>query len=336
MKASIILPTHDITNCKATMGYETQIIPDIEITVGKESHNHTDMELTIDDESNDVPDAEKKSSNENTKEDKFSKNQEENHTYGNRLAEIQEKINGIIGIDLSKVSENIIDDIFDLSSSPEIIKKGLFQDRKPIKISVASYIKLPSCKQIFRFYMWFGFSKAPVIEDMPRRFIDNPEIWIRKFLMDYPRMTETVVKYLSDALKKVLPILDKKEYMIQEDRLMEEILEKVVEEVRERELPDDTTGASQYKIIEIKDSDGKEYDYACICGSDILKKLLAEIDSPYSSKQFLEFLDNWEDGSLLKKNGKRKDYKFKSSDSKRWYCIRIISKNASEEGECHV
>ena len=145
--------------------------------------------------------------------------------------------------------------------------------------------------------------------------------------MDYPRMTEAVVKYISDTFKKVAPILDKNECLIQEDTLMEAILERVIEEVRERELPDDTAGASQYMVKEIKDSDGKVSKYACICGSENLKKLLVEIDSPYSSKEFLEYLDNWEHGSLLKKNGNRRDYKFHSKDSKRWFCIQIISKN---------
>ena len=40
--------------------------------------------------------------------------------------------------------------------------------------------------------------------------------------------------------------------------------------------------------------------------------------------QILDYLDNWYGGSLLKKNGGRKDYKFKSSDAKRWYCIKTI------------
>ncbi len=236
----------------------------------------------------------------------------------------QMKINGEFGIDLGKIKGNTIEDIFDLSTDPENIRKSLFVDGEPVRISVSSYVNRASYKQVFKFCMWFGGSKAPVIIDMPRKNMTNYERWVRNNLSDYRPMTEAVIEFIVTALGKALPVISSYEFFLQEEDTVDEVLERVISEVRARQLADDPMGASQFKIVEMTDADGKEAEYACICGRDTLNRLLKEIDSPYTKKQFLDCLDNWEGGSLLKKNGERKEYKFKSSDSKRWYCIKIV------------
>ena len=234
------------------------------------------------------------------------------------------KINGKFGIDLSKIKGNTIEDIFDLSTDPENIRKSLFVDGEPVRISVSSYVNRASYKQVFKFCMWFGHSRAPVIIDMPKKNMTNYERWVRNNLSDYRPMTEAVIEFIVTALGKALPVISSYEVFLQEEDTVDEILEKVISAVRTRQLADDTIGASQFKIVEMTDADGKKAEYACICGSMTMKNLLKEFQSPYNEKKFLDYLDNWYGGSLLKKNGVRKDYKFKSSDAKRWYCIKII------------
>ncbi len=256
--------------------------------------------------------------------DKESKGLKEKKDTSGKITEINEKIKASTGIDVSKIRGNRVEDFFELSLDPDKLRKVLFGDRKPIKIALTSYVTLPSNKQIFRFYLWFGFTKAPVIEDLPRGSINDPEKWVRKNLMDYPRMTEAVIKFISDTLQKVLPVLEKVEVTISEEELAEEVLAKIIDKVKKMEIPDDPTGASQYKIVKMKDESGVLSDYACVCGSETFKLLLKEIDSPYNKREILELCDNWEGGgTLLKKDGNRKDHKFSSNDSRRWICIKI-------------
>ena len=260
------------------------------------------------------------------------KESDEKKEQSEKMPDIEAKISGCARIDVSKINGNRINDIFELAYDPEKLKNTLFCDKNPVKIALESFVALPSNKLIFRFYLWFGYTKAPVIEDMPRGMINDPVKWIRKRFMDYPRMSESVIQYITKVSLKVLPLIEKTEVTIHEEDLAEEVLSRMVKAVKDKEIPDDPTGAINFKTVEMKNENGVLADYACICGSETFKELLREICSPFSKKEFLRLLDNWEDGSLLKKDSGRNDYKFNSKDSKRWYCIKI-QENAKKLGE---
>ena len=111
------------------------------------------------------------------------------------------KVKGKFEIDTSKIKGNAIEDIFDLSPESEKIKESLFGTKKTVKISINSYVSLPSCMQIFKFCLWFGYSKAPVIKIMPKKYMREQERWVRNNFSDYPRMTEEVMSYICSVGK---------------------------------------------------------------------------------------------------------------------------------------
>ncbi len=235
---------------------------------------------------------------------------------------IKNKIDGKISIDMEKIKGDKVEDIFKISSDYKTLEKELFPQKEPLKISLAAGILMNSQKLIFRMKIWTGFAEYPVIVDMPRSAMKSPKSWVNKHLINYPKMTPQVLEYISAALSKVLPHLESQAKVIKEQKSISEVRAELIKKIREKELPNDTLDIGQYKVTSIKDGEGTN-DFVCIKGAAAFKAILKEIESPYSHLELLKAFDNHKDGSLLKKDAERYDYKFKSSDSVRWYCIKI-------------
>lgn len=235
---------------------------------------------------------------------------------------IKNKIDGKISIDMEKIKGDKVEDIFKISSDYKTLEKELFPQKEPLKISLAAGILMNSQKLIFRMKIWTGFAKYPVIIDMPRSAMKNPKSWVKKHLTEYPKMTAPVLEYISTALLEVLPHLESQAMVIQEQKTIDEVKYELIEKIREKAISNDTAGIGQYKVAAINDVEGTN-DFVCIKGAAAFKAILKEIESPYSHLELLKAFDNHKDGSLLKKDTGRYDYKFKSSDSVRWYCIKI-------------